>query len=224
VTPPPVHRSQAARDIVLCCRRLWQAGLLAGQDGNITVRFQPDRLLATPSGLPKADLVPEDLVEVDLEGRHLAGSRKASTELDLHLRAYRAREECGAVVHAHPPTATAFAVAGEGIPGNVLPEVAVLMGDVPVVPYATTGTPALGDALEPFLEGCDAVLLANHGAVTWGPTLASARIRMESLEHAARILLAARSLGQVIRLTPEQMHDLEQLRGKLRHGQSDLGI
>jgi len=98
------------------------------------------------------------------------------------------------------------------------------MGDVPVVPYATSGTPALGDALEPFLEGCDAVLLANHGAVTWGASLASARIRMESLEHAARILLAARSLGQVIRLTPEQMHDLEQLRGKLRHGQTDLGI
>lgn len=222
MTPPPVHRSQAARDIVLCCRRLWQAGLLAGQDGNITVRYQPDRLLVTPRGLLKADLAPEDLVEVDLQGRHLAGSQKASTELDLHLRVYRAREECGAVVHAHPPTATAFAVAGESIPANVLPEVAVLMGEVPIVPYATTGTPALGDALEPFLEGCEAVLLANHGAVTWGATLASARIRMESLEHAARILLAARSLGQVIRLTPDQMHDLESLRGKLRHGQIDL--
>jgi L-fuculose-phosphate aldolase len=104
----------------------------------------------------------------------------------------------------------------------VLPEVAVLMGEVPVVPYATTGTPALGDAVEPFLATCDAVLLANHGAVAWGSTLAVARIRMESLEHAARILLAARSLGRVIRLTPDQMHDLERLRGKSRHGQTDL--
>jgi L-fuculose-phosphate aldolase len=218
-----VHRSQAARDIVLCCRRLWQAGLIAGQDGNITVRYQPGRILVTPRGLPKADLAPEDLVDVDLEGRHLAGSQKASTELDLHLRVYRAREDCGAVVHAHPPTATAFAVAGEGIPADVLPEVAVLMGEVPIVPYATTGTPALGDAIEPFLGGSEAVLLANHGAVAWGNTLATARIRMESLEHAARILLAARSLGRVIRLTPDQMRDLERLRGTLRHGQTDPG-
>jgi L-fuculose-phosphate aldolase len=218
-----VHRSQAARDIVLCCRRLWQAGLIAGQDGNITVRYQPGRILVTPRGLPKADLAPEDLVDVDLEGRHLAGSQKASTELDLHLRVYRAREDCGAVVHAHPPTATAFAVAGEGIPADVLPEVAVLMGEVPIVPYATTGTPALGDAIEPYLGGSEAVLLANHGAVAWGDTLATARIRMESLEHAARILLAARSLGRVIRLTPDQMHDLERLRGNPRHGQSDPG-
>ncbi len=218
-----VHRSQAARDIVLCCRRLGQAGLIAGQDGNITVRYQPGRILVTPRGLPKADLATEDLVDVDLEGRHLAGSQKASTELDLHLRVYRAREDCGAVVHAHPPTATAFAVAGEGIPADVLPEVAVLLGEVPVVPSATTGTPALGDAIEPYLGGSEAVLLANHGAVAWGDTLATARIRMESLEHAARILLAARSLGRVIRLTPDQMHDLERLRGTLRHGQTDLG-
>ena len=126
-----MHRSEAAREIVLCCRRLWQAGLIAGQDGNVSVRYRPDRLLVTPRGLAKSDLAPEDLVDVDLDGRHLGGSRQASTELDLHLRVYRRRPDCGAVVHAHPPTATAFAVAGEGIPANVLPEVALLMGEVP---------------------------------------------------------------------------------------------
>jgi L-fuculose-phosphate aldolase len=218
-----MQRSQAARDILLCCRRLWQAGLIAGQDGNVTVRYRPGRLLATPRGLCKADLAPEDLVEVDLDGRHLDGSRKATTELDLHLRVYRTDRGCGAVVHAHPPAATAFAVAGEGIPADVLPEVALLMGEVPVAPYATPGTPALGDAVEPYLAAHEAVLLANHGALTWGSTLAAARIRMESLEHAARIQLAARSLGRVIRLTPDQMHDLERLRGTSRHGQTDLG-
>ena len=210
-----------AHEIVLCCRRLWQGGLIAGQDGNVSVRHAPGRLLVTPRGLLKSELTPEDIVEVDLEGRHLGGSRMASTELDLHLRVYRRRPDCGAVVHAHPPMATAFAVVGEGIPGNVLPEVAVLMGEVPLVPYATTGTPALGDAVEPFLEGHDAVLLANHGAVAWGANLAAARIRMESLEHAARILAAARCLGPITRLTPEQMTDLERLRGKPRHGQND---
>jgi L-fuculose-phosphate aldolase len=218
-----MHRSEVARAIVLCCRRLWQAGLIAGQDGNVSVRYRPDRVLVTPRGLPKSDLAPDDLVEVGLDGTPLGGSRLASTELDLHLRVYRRRRDCGAVVHAHPPTATAFAVAGEGIPGDVLPEVALLMGDVPVVPYATSGTPALGDAAEPFFEAHEAVLLANHGALAWGADLARARIRMESLEHAARILLAARSLGRVIKLTPDQMHDLERLRGISHHGQTDLG-
>jgi L-fuculose-phosphate aldolase len=218
-----MHRSEVAREIVLCCRRLWQAGLIAGQDGNVSARYRPDGLLVTPRGLPKSELAPEDLVEVDLNGARLGGSRQATTELDLHLRVYRRRRECGAVVHAHPPTATAFAIAGEGIPADVLPEIALLMGEVPVVPYATPGTPALGDAAEPFLDAHEVVLLANHGALAWGADLAGARIRMESLEHAARILLAARSLGRVSRLTPDQMHDLERLRGKSRHGQSDLG-
>jgi L-fuculose-phosphate aldolase len=160
------------------------------------------------------------LVEVDLAGNHLKGSRQATTELDLHLRAYRQREECGAVVHAHPPTATAFAVAGEGLPGDVLPEIALLMGEVPCVPYATTGTPALGDMAETFLARHVSVLLANHGALTWGRDLTQARIRMESLEHAARILLAARALGRVIRLTREQIDALERMRGTFSYGQN----
>jgi L-fuculose-phosphate aldolase len=217
--PPP----DLARDLVRCCRALWERGLLAGADGNLSLRSGPDRLLVTPRGLLKGELEPGDLVEVDLAGRHLDGCREASTELDLHLRVYRRRPECGAVVHAHPPSATAFAVAGEAIPEDVLPEITVLMGDVPVVPYATPGTPALGDAVEPFLTGREAVLLANHGALTWGADLAQARIRMESLEHGARILLAARTLGRVNRLTREQTDALQRLRGSSRHGQTDLG-
>ena len=214
---------EVARDIVRCCRCLWEAGLIAGADGNVSVRLSRDRILVTPRGLLKCELRPEDLVEVDLAGSHRKGSRQATTELDLHLRAYRQRQECGAVVHAHPPTATAFAVAGEGLPGDVLPEIALLMGEVPYVPYATTGTPALGDAAEPFLARHVAILLANHGALTWGRDLTQARIRMESLEHAARILLAARALGRVSRLTPQQIGALERMRGTLSHGQNDRG-
>ena len=215
--------SEVARDIVHCCRSLWNAGLIAGVDGNISVRLGRDRLLVTPRGVLKAELRPRDLVEVDLAGIRRKGSRQATTELDLHLRVYRQRKDCGAVVHAHPPTATAFAVAGEGLPRDVLPEIVLLMGEVPCVPYATTGTPALGDAAEPYLARHAALLLANHGAVTWGQDLNEARIRMESLEHAARILLAARALGKVSRLTREQTDVLERMRGKSSHGQTNLG-
>jgi L-fuculose-phosphate aldolase len=208
----------AARDIVRCCRRLWEAGLIAGADGNVSVRLGRDRLLVTPRGLPKAELTTRDLVEVSLSGSHRRGSRRATTELDLHLRAYRRHGDCGAVVHAHPPVATGFAVAGEPIPADVLPELILYLGDVPVAPYATTGTPALGDVVEPLLARHVAVLLANHGAVTWGPDLATARIRMESLEHSARILLAARLLGRTTRLSPDQIDALDRLRGKPRDG------
>ncbi|MGE5688544.1 MAG: class II aldolase/adducin family protein [Gemmatimonadota bacterium] len=208
----------AARDIVRCCRRLWEAGLIAGADGNVSVRLGRDRLLVTPRGLHKAELTARDLVEVSLSGSHRRGSRRATTELDLHLRAYRRHGDCGAVVHAHPPVATAFAVAGEPMPADVLPELILYLGDVPVAPYATTGTPALGDVVEPLLARHVAVLLANHGAVTWGPDLATARIRMESLEHSARILLAARVLGRTTRLSPDQIDALDRLRGKPRDG------
>jgi L-fuculose-phosphate aldolase len=208
-----------ADEIVRCCRAFWERGLIAGADGNVSVRTGPDRLLVTPRGCIKGELESEDLVEVDLDGRRLDGSRDATTELDLHLRVYRRRPDCGAVVHAHPPAATGFAVAGEGIPGDVLPEITLLMGEVPVVPYGTAGAPALGDAAEPFIPSHDAVLLANHGALTWGPDLRVARIRMESLEHGARILLAARTLGTVTRLTREQIDALQRLRGTARYGQ-----
>ncbi len=211
-------RAAAARAIVRCCRRLWEGGLIAGADGNVSVRLGPNRVLVTPSGGLKCDLSAGDLVEVDLAGASRRSSRPASSELDLHLRVYRRRTDCGAVVHAHPPTATAFAVAGEGLPADVLPELILYLGSVPLVPYGMTGTPALGDAVEPFLDRHVAVLLANHGAVAWGPDLVTAQIRMESLEHSARILLAARALGQITRLTPEQVLALDQRRGTPRDG------
>jgi L-fuculose-phosphate aldolase len=218
-----MHAPDLARDLVRCCRGLWEAGLIAGADGNVSVRLADDRVLVTPRGRLKCELEPADIVEVDLDGRHRDGCREATTELDLHLRVYRRRPDCGAVVHAHPPSATAFAVAGEPIPEDVLPEITLLMGDVPVAPYALTGTPALGDAVEPYLADREAVLLANHGALTWGRDLTQARIRMESLEHGARILLAARGLGRAVRLTREQIDALQRLRGSSRHGQPDLG-
>ena len=126
----------------------------------------------------------------------------------MHLRIYRRRNDVQAVVHAHPPVATAFAVCGEVLNDPVLPEVIVALGPIALVPYATPGTEALADRFEPLLTGHDVFLLANHGATTLGPTVEVAYARMESLEHSARILLAARLLGRVRTLTAEQVRDL----------------
>ena len=182
--------------MALCCRQLAAGGLIAGRDGNLSVRLGPDRVLVTPSGLIKSLLSAGDMVEVGLAGRKRRGRRNPTSELDLHLRILTRRPDVGAVVHAHPPAATGFAVAGEEIPANLLPELIFLVGRVPIVPYGTPGTPELGDRVEPYLAEHDALLLANHGAVTMGRTLDQAWIRMETLEHAARIIMAARAIGQ----------------------------
>jgi L-fuculose-phosphate aldolase len=194
-------RAAAASAIVRVCRRLYERGLVAGPDGNVSVRLRDDVILVTPSGMSKVDVTPDDLVEVGLDGRVLAGARTPSSELRMHLRIYARRPDARAVVHAHPPTATGFAVAGESFMAPVLPEVMLQMGAVPLVPYATPGTDALADLFEPYLSEHDAFLMANHGATTLGPTLDVAHQRMESLEHAARILLAARALGRVNELS-----------------------
>jgi L-fuculose-phosphate aldolase len=188
--------------MALCCRQLAARGLIAGRDGNLSVRLGPERVLVTPSGFIKSLVTAGDMVEVDLDGTpRRESSRKPTSELELHLRILRHRPDVNAVVHAHPPTATAFAVAGEAIPGNLLPELIFVVGPVPLVPFGMPGTPELGNRVVPYLTGHSALLLANHGAVTMGKTLDEAWIRMESLEHAARIIAAARAVGQPQPLT-----------------------
>jgi L-fuculose-phosphate aldolase len=195
-----------------CCRRLAAQGLIAGQDGNLSVRLGPDRVLVTPRGLIKALVRPADMVEVDMRGRRRGGRRNPTSELDLHLRILARRPDVGAVVHAHPPVATGYAVAGQRLQIFVLPELILQCGEVPLVPYGTPGTPELADRLEPHLAGHDAWLLANHGAVTVGATLDAAWIRMESLEHAARIMFVAQGLGRVNELGTEAVARLRRER------------
>jgi L-fuculose-phosphate aldolase len=202
-----------ARRMAQCCRQLAERGLIAGQDGNLAVRLGPDRVLVTPSGLLKALLRPGDMVEVDLRGRRRRGRCNPTTELDLHLRILAHRPDVGAVVHAHPPVATGFGVAGQELHILVLPELILQCeGGVPLVPYGTPGTAELGDRIEPHLAGHDAWVLANHGAVTVGVTLDAAWIRMESLEHGARIIWTARMLGRVNELSPEAVARLRRER------------
>ena len=196
-------RRAVADRMALCCRQLAERGLMAGQDGNLAVRLGPDRVLVTPTGVIKALVGPADMVEVDLRGGKRRGRHNPTSELDLHLRILTRRPDVGAVVHAHPPVATGLAVAGQDLHILVLPELILQCGDVPLVPYGTPGTRELGDRLEPYLPGHEAWLLANHGAVTVGATLDAAWIRMESLEHGARIIWVARTLGRVNELSPE---------------------
>ena len=203
--------TRALREAVArVCRRLWERGLIAGPDGNVSVRLDAERLLVTPSGASKCDVGADDLLVVALhDGAVLDGAGRASSELAMHLAIYRARADVGAIVHAHPPTATGFAVAGETLPDGVLPELICQVGAVALVPYFTPGTPAAADALAPYLADHDAFLLANHGATTVAPTLDAAHQRMESLEHAARILFTARLVGRVTPLTDGQRAALQ---------------
>lgn len=204
--------------MVLVCRRLYERGLIAGPDGNVSVRLAPDRILVTPAGMSKVDVQGDDLVELALDGTHLRGAKRASSEIGMHLRIYQRRPDVQAVVHAHPPIATGFSVAGESFAACVLPEVIVQVGWVPLVPYATPGSPQVAEAFEPFLPNHDAFLMANHGATTLGPTLSIAHQRMESLEHSARILLTARLLGRVNTLSPMQVEALVDARRRAASG------
>jgi L-fuculose-phosphate aldolase len=211
-----VSEAWARRDIVRVCRRLHDRGLIAGPDGNVSVRLAEDRILVTPSGFSKADVKEEDLVLLSLGGARIAGTNEASSEVAMHLAAYRARPDIAAVVHAHPPVATGFAVAGLGLAGDVLPELALQVGEVPLVPYATPGTADLPGAMAPWLPNYDAFLLANHGATTLGRTLAEAHQRMESVEHCANILLTARLLGRVNPLGADALRLLADARQRAR--------
>ncbi|MCX5761277.1 MAG: class II aldolase/adducin family protein [Gemmatimonadetes bacterium] len=198
------------------CRRLYDRGLIAGQDGNVSVRLGDDALLVTPAGLSKVDVRPEDLVELGLDGTVRGGARRPSSEVGIHLRAYHRRPDVQAVVHAHPPTATAFAVAGLSLDGASLAELRLGVGPVPLVPYATPGTSGVADAFDSYWASHDAFLMAHHGALAVGRSLTDAHQRMESLEHGARIMWAARALGDVPSLPADALAVLDAQRRAAR--------
>lgn len=198
------------RDVVEVGRRLYAKGFIAGNEGNVSVRAG-DRLFVTPGGACKGFLRAEDVVETDLEGRVPAGAR-ATSEILMHAAVYRRRPDVGAVVHAHPPTATGFAVAGIPLDRPVLAEPVVTLGPVPLVPFGTPSTSDLADTVAASVGSAHALLLANHGALTVGETLWRAWERMETLEQFARITLVARLLGGQTELAPEAVARLEALR------------
>lgn len=213
-----LHAPFAMREaMVQVCHALAARQLIAGQDGNVSTRVSPDRLLVTPAGFAKGAIDPDDLVEVSLGGEHLGGRHRASSELGLHLAAYAARPDVNAVVHAHPVAATAFTLIGETVPDGVLAELMLTVGPVALAPYVQPGTAELGVVVTPFFVEHDVVLLAHHGAVALGRTLTAAHFAMESLEHGARIIQLARQLGRVVTLDSAACDALREARRGARN-------
>lgn len=204
---------QLRADIVEVGRRMYARGYTASNDGNISARLDERRLLMTPKSVCKGFMTPEMLCITDLEGKKLAGERDPSSEMQMHLEVYRQRPDAGAVVHAHPPTATGFAVAGIPLDRAVLAEVVTTLGSVPIAEYATPSTRELPEAVRKYVKAHDGMLLANHGALTLGSDVFAAYFKMETIEHFANISLVARLLGGERLLSREEVFRLQGLRG-----------
>jgi len=204
---------QARADIVEVGRRLWERGYVASNDGNISVRLDEGRLITTPKSVSKGFMTPDMMVVTDLDGRKIAGERDPSSELKMHLEVYRNRPDARAVVHAHPPTATGFAVAGIALDRAVLAEVITTLGSIPIAEYATPSTEELPAAVRKYVKAHDGLLLANHGALALAGDVMSAYYRMETIEHFAKISLVARTLGREQLLSRDEVERLQGLRG-----------
>jgi L-fuculose-phosphate aldolase len=190
-----VSERQSRAEIVRLGKQMHACGFIAGMDGNLSVRLDNERILVTPTSMSKGCMKPSDMVIVDLEGRKLQGRRNVSSEIGMHVLIYRLRPDVKGIVHAHPPTATGFAASGMALTQPLVCELVVSLGCVPLARYGTPGTRELSDALEPLVPQYDAILMANHGVVTYADDLVHAYMKMETVEHFARIALVAHLLG-----------------------------
>ena len=202
------------REICEVGRWVHQREYIAATDGNLSVRLDNQRVLATPTLMSKGMMEPDDLAIVDYQGKKILGRRNASSELAMHLLIYRRRPDVQAVVHAHPPVATGYAAANLPLNLALISEVVLALGCIPVAEYGTPGTPELSDALAPLVGQYDAILMANHGVVTYGADLLSAYMRMETVEHFARVSLVAHLLGRQVLLSREEVGKLAEARAR----------
>ena len=205
---------QSRRDIVQFGEMLHERRFIAACDGNLSVRLDKNRILVTPTGVSKGMMKTSDLVIVDMEGRKLKGRREVTTEIGMHVLIYRLRPNVAGIVHAHPPTATGFAAAGMALDQPLVCEVVIGLGSIPLAPYGTPGTPELAETLEPLVPQYDAILMANHGVVTYGVELQSAYMKMETVEHFAEITLVTQALGRQQPLASEDLKKLATVRSK----------
>ncbi len=195
-------------------RRVYERGMVAANDGNFSVKINENEFLCTPTGISKGFMKPECICRIDARGQLLEenGGFRPSSEMKMHLRVYQERPDVGAVVHAHPPYATTFAAAGLELEQPILSEAVLTLGKVPVAKYGTPSTQEVPDAVAEYLQDYDAMLLANHGALTYGDSLMNAYYKMESVEFYARILYQTKMLGGAKELTREQVEDIYEIR------------
>ena len=205
---------QLREQICDVCHKMWQLGWVAANDGNVSAKLEDGTFLATPTGMSKSFITPEKLVHIDKTGKILDALEgyRPSSEIKMHLRCYEEREDVGAVLHAHPPVATGFAVANIPLDDYSMIETVIALGSIPVTPYGTPSTQEVPDAIAPYLPEHDAMLLQNHGALTVGADVITAYYRMETLELFAKISLNARLLGGAQELSKENIDRLISMR------------
>lgn len=195
-------------------RRIWTKGFCAGNEGNHSFRLSENRILCTPTGISKGNLKPDDICTVDLEGKQLAGTRKRTSEMLLHLAVYKNRPDIKAVIHSHPPHATAFAVAGVDLPTRIHPEAEVFLGVVPTAKYVTPGDKRLGDSILPYVKDSNTIILQSHGTICFDVDLEQCYYKLEIVDAYARILLLAKQVGSIRPLTDIEMKELLDLKNK----------
>jgi len=193
-------------------RRIWLKGFCAGNEGNHSFRMSEDRFLCTPTGVSKGNLKPDDICVVDGNGKQISGKMKRSSEFMMHAAIFRARPDVNAVIHSHPPHATAFAVAGVEIPTCIHPEAEVFLGPVRTAQYVTPGDQRLGESILPYVKESNTIILQNHGVVCFHPDLEQAYYQLEIIDAYARILLLAKGLGSVKTLSNDEMSELIKLK------------
>ncbi|MCM1127963.1 MAG: class II aldolase/adducin family protein [Lachnospiraceae bacterium] len=212
---PYLSEKKAKKAILDIGQRMYVRNFVAANDGNISIRTGENEVWATPTGVSKGFMKKKMLVKVDLDGNVLEGNRKPSSELKMHLRAYKENPAIRSVCHAHPPVCTCFAIAGIPLDAPVLAEAVIMLGNVPVAPYAELGSAEVPEAIAPYCHTHNGVLLANHGAVTWAEDAYSAYYRLESMEYYANILmLTEKVIGKQNTFTREQIESLLAMREK----------
>jgi len=201
-------------EIVKICHKIYEKGFVVATDGNVSARIDEERIITTPSGLCKGLMEERFLIVTDMDGNKISGETKPSSEIRMHLRAYKEREDVHAVIHSHPPISTAFSIAGVKLAKCVLPEVVLTMGSIPTTEYATPTTDEGPEVIRPYIKDYDAMILDRHGALTVGENLQKAFEKLEKLEHCAHITLMARQLGKVSELSQGQVQKILSLREK----------